>query len=202
MKGDWKRIKKVGRYLKGRPRLVYKYKWQGRVEDGEVFNDSDWAGCRRTAKSTSGGTILMGSHVLKHWSRTQKTIALSSGEAELTASVKGVCEGLGVKALYQDWGIRIGMTSWSDSSAAMGVIDRKGAGKMRHVDIGILWIQQRKEEDGINFRKVGGTANPADGLTKYLPPKDVNKHLEMVSGEVREGRASKGIQLATDAVVR
>ena len=51
---------------------------------------------------------------------------------------------------------------------------------MRHVDIGILWIQQRKEDDGINFRKVGGTANPADGLTKYLPPKDVNKHLEMV----------------------
>ena len=76
----------------------------------------------------------------------------------------------------------------------------KGAGKMRHVDIGILWIQQRKEEDGINFKKVGGTSNPADGLTKYLPPKDVNKHLDMVSGEVREGRAAKGIQLATDAV--
>ena len=33
VKGDWKRIKKVGRYLKGRPRLVYRFKWQGSVEE-------------------------------------------------------------------------------------------------------------------------------------------------------------------------
>eukprot|EP00969_Alexandrium_andersonii_P100904 4451240-Alexandrium_andersonii.AAC.1 len=41
-------------------------------------------------------------HAIKHWSTTQKTIALSSGEAELAGIVKGAAEGLGRAAIAQD----------------------------------------------------------------------------------------------------
>ena len=41
--------------------------------------------------------IVIGKHVIKTWSKTQKTVALSSGEAEMVAEAKGVSEGLGVK---------------------------------------------------------------------------------------------------------
>ena len=86
-----------------------KYEWQ---EDEEgagrrevtVYSDSDFAGCRRTARSTSGGVALVGKHFIKGWSSTQKTVALSSGEAELTALVKASCEALGLVQLLESWG--------------------------------------------------------------------------------------------------
>jgi hypothetical protein len=55
-----KKLKRLVRYLVGRPRIVSKFNWQ--AEEGEVagYTDSDWAGCKETAKSTSGGAMMRG----------------------------------------------------------------------------------------------------------------------------------------------
>ena len=74
---------RIGRYLKGQPRLVWRYLLQAMPCTIDVYVDSNWAGCRRTRKSTSGGIAMLGTHVLKSWSKTQAVIAKSSGEAEL-----------------------------------------------------------------------------------------------------------------------
>ena len=79
--GDEVRLKRLARYLRGRPKGQYLFAWQEYVDVLHGYVDSDWAGCTRTRKSTSGGTVLRGSHCLAHWSRTQTNIALSSGEA-------------------------------------------------------------------------------------------------------------------------
>ena len=50
---SWDKIKRVVRYLKGEPRVVYEYNWQNH-EDMSVYVDTDWAGCFKTRKSTSG----------------------------------------------------------------------------------------------------------------------------------------------------
>ena len=143
-KGDQRKMKRLGRYMVKCPRLVWKFEWQGRKEEIEVYTDSDWAGCAKTRKSTSGGVIVIGKHVIKMWSRTQKTVALSSGEAEMIAVVKGVSEGLGVKALAADWGNKYKLVGLCDSSAAMGIVARKGVGKVRHLDVGMMWVQVLK----------------------------------------------------------
>ena len=86
------KLKKVIRYLKGVPRLVYRFPWQDQ-RDGDVLVlevDTDFAGCRATRRSTSGGVALRGAHCLRHWSSTQPTVALSSGEAELGGNSKGL----------------------------------------------------------------------------------------------------------------
>eukprot|EP00973_Karenia_brevis_P019381 2657783-Karenia_brevis.AAC.1 len=83
--GAWRKVKRLARYLIGRPRLVIKYQWQGKEKVIDGYSDSDWAGCRVTAKSTSGGMISIGGHYIKGWSRTQDSTALSSAEAELVA---------------------------------------------------------------------------------------------------------------------
>jgi hypothetical protein len=121
--------------------VVWKYGWQGRKEELEVYTDSDWAGCRKTRRSTSGGVVMVGRHVVKTWSRTQKVVALSSGEAEMIAAVKGLSEGLGMKAMAAEWGIEYKLVGMIDSSAAMGIIGRRGVGKIRHLDVGTLWIR-------------------------------------------------------------
>ena len=86
---DWVRLKRVVRYLKRHPRLIWDFPWQEESEQVTVFVDSDWAGCRRSRRSTSGGVVLFGKHLITHWARTQGVVALSSGEAEMYASIEG-----------------------------------------------------------------------------------------------------------------
>ena len=71
------------------------------------YTDSDWAGCVATARSTSGGIVCLGSHVIKTYSRQQKTIALSSAEAELHAMVANSAEVLGIIGLCRDLGMKL-----------------------------------------------------------------------------------------------
>ena len=47
-----------------------------------VWRDADFAGCIKTRRSTSGGLVMRGSHVIKSWSTNQSVVAPSSGEAE------------------------------------------------------------------------------------------------------------------------
>ena len=193
--GDKKKIKRLGRYLLHKPRMVQEYEWQGRANEIDAFTDSDWAGCARTGKSTSGGVIRVGTHMIKSWCRTQKTVALSSGEAELTAMVKTTCEAIGISALMKDWGDEKEVLVFADSNAALGIMQRKGAGKLRHVRIGMLWLQDAKEE-GIRFNKVPGGENPADLMTKALSGKSIEEHCKRLKIKHKAGRAEKASKLS------
>ena len=73
-------MKRLGRYLKSHPRLVFKFDRQ-EADMINVYSDTDLAGWPRTRKSTSGGCLMVGNHVIKTWSSTQVSLALSSGEA-------------------------------------------------------------------------------------------------------------------------
>ena len=74
-------LKRLGRYMLKHQRLVYTFPWQ-RVEHIDIYCDTDWAGCPRTRKSTSGSAVMIGSHTIRMYSSTQTTVSLSSGEAE------------------------------------------------------------------------------------------------------------------------
>jgi len=100
---DWGAIIHLGRYLKTNPRMVQWFEWQNMPDKIVCFSDSDWAGCRQTRKSSSGGGLRFGKHIIKTWARTQATMATSSGEAELYAAIKGSSEVLGAKSLMEDF---------------------------------------------------------------------------------------------------
>ena len=187
-------MKRATRYLIGVPRLVW---WFGEVdeeeqsEEIEVFVDSDWAGAR-DRKSTSGGMVLMGGVAVKSWSRTQKVRALSSGEAEFYAIVSGVAEGLGMVTLAADLGWRARVLLWTDSNAGRAICSRKGLGKLRHLETKWLWVQDVVRSGRIRVRKVGGTSNPADILTKPKSGKDMDGMIRRIGGRLlwrRKGRS-------------
>ena len=192
--GDHRKLKRLVRYLLGRPRVVTKFPWQREPEKVEGFSDSDYAGCRRTAKSTSGGALLIGRHCVKTWSSTQKSVTLSSGEAELVAAVKTSTEVLGILQLLADWGRNFEGVILVDSSAALGVVKRKGNGKMRHIKVGMLWIQEMEEMGELGYEKVDGEWNCADLMTKGVPPKWIQRHGEKMGLEFRSGRAEAGLE--------
>ena len=193
-RGDKKKLKRLARYLIGRPRLVSKFRYQEEPWEVDGFSDSDWAGCKRTAKSTSGGVIMCGAHCIKSWSATQNNITLSSGEAELVACVKMSAELLGIVQLMADWGSDRTARVYVDSTAAIAVTQRKGNGKLRHVKVGMLWIQEKVEDGELAVNKILGTENPADVLTKNLSGKKIEAIMERINQEARCGRADLSLR--------
>ena len=67
--GDWERLERLARYLKGRPRVVKKFRWQSCTDVLTIFTDADWVGDKVSRKSTSGGCIMVGKHMIKGWSK-------------------------------------------------------------------------------------------------------------------------------------
>ena len=188
-------LKRLGRYLIGKPRLVFRYPFQ---EAGTVdcYSDTDWAGCPRTRKSTSGGVILLGEHILKTYSSTQPTVSLSSGEAEFYGVVRASGAALGQQSLFADLGVPLDVRVWTDSSAAMGICTRQGLGKLRHIDTQTLWVQEKVRTKQITLKKVLGELNPADLLTKFLTGKEKLDQLIKLFGLVAmTGRAKSAPML-------
>ena len=162
------KLKRIARYLLRYPRGVIRFV---PAEDGgagplEVYTDSDWAGCPRTRKSTSGGMLFVDGGLMKSWSSTQGPIALSSGEAELVALVKAATEGLAMLSLMADLGWTRRMRVWTDSAAAKAIASRSGLGKTRHIETKFLWVQEAVKNERFGLAKVPGQENPADWLTK------------------------------------
>ena len=141
---------------------------------------------------------MRGSHYLRSWSSTQRTIALSSGEAELTALVKCSCEVIGMLQLAADWRQEWQGEVYVDSTAALGVVGRKGAGKLRHVRVGQLWVQEKADSGDLRYRKVKGEEIIADLLTKPLKDADVQKFMNMTSMCTMAGRAHLALDMAGD----
>ena len=193
-RGAWKRLKRLGRYLITYPRSVFQYEWQGEDQEVDGYTDSDWAGCKQTGKSTSGGAIMIGDHFIKGYSRTQKAVTLSSAEAELVAMVKMSCEILGMLGMMKDWNIDGEGVIWGDSSAALAISKRRGAGKMRHINVGMLWIQEKAIEGELQYNKVKGEQNPADLMTKSPNPSKIRTHLQKMSIRTSDDRAEQSLR--------
>ena len=87
-KAHWHKFERLGRHPVENGLTVMKYDWLGHEHEVTGYLDSDWAGCRVTGKSTSGGALMVGGHFIKGWARTQNHVTLSSAEAELIALVK------------------------------------------------------------------------------------------------------------------
>ena len=143
----------------------------------EVFVDSDWGGCARSRKSTSGGAIMAYGMCLKTWSTTQSSLARSSGEAELYAANKGMSEGLGLQAMCRDMNIDMVVRVRTDSDACRGTCHRSGLGRLKHVEIEHLWSQEAVAQGRVELTRVDRSENSADCMTKFVAEKDMEDQL-------------------------
>ena len=123
-------------------RVVQVFREQERPTVVVVRVDCDWAGARVDRKSVSSLQTFWGNHLLRASVSTQSVVALSSGEAEFVSSVRGASFGLGVKSMLEDFGNEVKyVVLFTDSTAAKGMAGRSGLGKVRHLDCGLLWLQ-------------------------------------------------------------
>ena len=185
---DWLMLKRLARYLVGRSRVVVQFAYQGKHDIVDAWTDTDYAGCGVSRKSTSGGVIMLGKHMIKSWSSTQANIALSSGEAEYYRLVRGASVAIGIKSMHSEMGIKVRVRVSTDASAAKGIASRRGLGKVRHIEVHQLWVQDKVAEGEIEIRKVDGKANLADLLTKHVTAEDIRVHMHLTSQTYVQGR--------------
>ena len=131
---------------------------------------------------------MLGKCCIRHWSKTQPTISLSSGESELHGIAFGASQALGLQSLMRDMGWHLPIQLWSDATAAIGIARRKGLGKIRHLDVTDLWIQDKIRSGQMKLDKMLGTENPSDVLTKFVDRNAMNKALERISLVPTSGR--------------
>ena len=138
---------------------------------------------------------MRGEHHVKSWSITQKRVTLSSAEAELGALVKTSTEVIGVLQMAEGLGRAMTAEVLVDSSAALAVVHRKGCGKLRHIRVGQLWVQEVAENEELKFQKVKGEENPADINTKHLTRIRVDILLSLINLLDRAGRAEESLEV-------
>ena len=139
------KIKRVVRFFKGLGTVQLMYMMQSEEEARQISThvDSDWAGCKQTRRSTTGGVMKVGRHVVRTWSSTQPTVATSSGEAELIAISDGAARSLGLKTVMTEMGLNPELEvlqMFTDSSVAKSFVSTRGLGRMRHLDVKLLWL--------------------------------------------------------------
>ena len=111
--------------------------------------------------------------------------------------VKMSTELIGLMNMMLDWRHQCRARVYADSTAALGVVNRKGSGKLRHVRVGMLWIQGKREDGSIEYTKVGGADNPGDLMTKSLAAESIQNHVKRMFIDVRGGRADASLHLSS-----
>ena len=103
-----------------------------------------------------------------------------------------VAEGIGMVAVMQEFGIQAGIEVRSDAVAAIGIVRWQGLGQIRHLAVADLWIQQKSKAGVVKYSKLPGHDNTSDILTKAVEREVIDRHMEALGMEYREGRHELG----------
>ena len=148
------------------------------LEDPALYNiecycDSNCNGCKTSRKSTSSGMVFLNGCLVLSLCKSQSTIALSSCEAELLAMTHMTAEAIMVCNLCRfllklegcEVNSALDFIVYTDSSSK-AFAQRRGVGRLKHVDLRYLWVQACVRQKLIRLKKVGTQNNVADLNTK------------------------------------
>ena len=193
-------LKRLARYLAGVPRLVHRFEKQRPPGFLIGYSDSDHAGCLRTRRSTSCAVIMYGKHMIKFLSATQKVEALSSAESEWYALVRTASVAIGVTNLAKDLGLKVDLRLAGDATAASGIAHRRGAGRVRHIEAGTLWLQRLVVEKIVTLSREPGSDNVADLGTKHVDATTLNRIIGKLGYVKIEGRSTLALRASLNVL--
>ena len=158
----------ICKYLAGTTdyKLQYGLKYDGLY----AYADADWASDPKSRRSTTGYLVLLSGTAISWNSRVQKTIALSSTEAEYM-SLSDTCRQLvWMRSFFKELGMPIkAIPLCGDNQGAIfnasNPVQEK---RTKHIDIRFHYIREKVSEGEISLHFVPTDQNPADMFTKNL----------------------------------
>lgn len=162
------------RYLAGTPNLGLQYELHGSPTDvlPEIFVDSSWANDLATRRSTTGFVVKFNGNTICWVSKKQKTVALSSTEAEYMAASEATTEALWLRywineVLATDTPIRVTMRCDNQSAIDLAKNDTFHQ-RTKHIDIRHHFIRECIADKKVTMTYVPTEHQEADILTKAL----------------------------------
>ena len=137
----------------------------------KAYSDADWASNRKTRKSTSG-TMTFVCNTLISWKVVmQKSVALSTMEAEYMALCETTREVMYMRALLKDFGFEQTQATevYEDNQAAIFLAaDPKFHGRAKHIDIQYHFSRDAQARKIIKVIKCSTVSMVADIMTKFM----------------------------------
>ena len=93
-----------------------------------------------------------------------------------------------LQAVLKDFNVDCVIVSKSCASAAVAIANRRGLGKVRHIEVCQLWLQDKVRRGDIKIMKVGTHENVADALTKCISFDGMHMHMRCTSQHLLKGR--------------
>ena len=138
--------------------------------------------------------MCLGNSPIKLQSSTQKAKALSPMEAEYYALVKAASQGIGMFQMLKDLGLDLKIVLHCDNQSAIDFTKKQGLGKSKHINTGLLWLQDSIENNEVVISKVHTDLNIADIMTKYLTPQKRNYFMSRMGMEYASGSHSLALR--------
>ncbi|GJY03009.1 retrovirus-related pol polyprotein from transposon TNT 1-94 [Tanacetum coccineum] len=163
-------IKRIFRYLKG---TIHMGLWYPK-DSGfalRAFADADYAGCQDTRRSTSGSAQFLGDKLVSWSSKKQKSMAISTTEAEYIA-LSGCCaQILWMRSQLSDYGFTFNkIPLYCDNQSAIALCcNNVQHSRSKHIDIRHHFIKEQVENRVVEVYFVETKYQLADIFTKALP---------------------------------
>ena len=88
----------------------------------------------------------------------------------------------------KDFDVNCEITRKSDTTAAIAIASRRGLGKVRHIEVCQLWLQEKVRRGDIRVTKVGAHENVADALSNYFSCDIMCSHMRITGQRMIAGR--------------
>ncbi|KAG6524466.1 hypothetical protein ZIOFF_014375 [Zingiber officinale] len=165
-------VKQILRYLKGT--IYFGLAYTKGPQEISIFgySDSDLAGDLDGRKSTSGMAFYFNESLVSWNSQKQKTVALSSCEAEFMAATTAACQALWLRSLVSELTGEEPkpVTLFVDNRSAIALMKNPVFhGRSKHIDTKFHFIRECVEKGQIMVEFINTGEQRADALTKALP---------------------------------
>ncbi|TGZ52773.1 Retrovirus-related Pol polyprotein from transposon TNT 1-94 [Temnothorax longispinosus] len=171
-KRHWLAAKRVLRYLAGTTDLglLFFRTYQSLTS----YSDADWGDCAIDRRSFTGYAFLLGGAAISWKSQKQRTVALSSTEAEYVSMTEAFKEGLYLRSLLTELGlgrmaIYIVVLYIDNRGAQYLAHDHMYHHRTKHINIRYHFLRQSVAEGLVTLEHVPTNEMVADILTKALP---------------------------------
>jgi transposase InsO family protein len=167
----WQALKRVLRYLQATPTHGLEF---SRKDGFGVcgYSDADWAGDIESRRSTSGYAFMMNGGCISWRSKKQRTVALSSTEAEYMALSEATQEAVWLKVFLCELGemksddpVKI----YEDNQGSIALAKNPEFHKRtKHIDIRYHFVREKVEDGQVVLQYVSTTDMLADIMTKAI----------------------------------
>ena len=164
-------IKRIFRYLYGTKNISLIFIKNSEGLQLEAYSDADFAGDRDTRRSTSGYIVLFGGNIIVSKSQRQKSVSLSTCEAELHSLTSCAKEVVYLRRLLGEIKMKPSKPTLVhvDNAAAIAVAKKNEfSSKLKHSEINQRWLNELIERLLLTVEFISTEKQLADVLTKPL----------------------------------